>query len=104
MNGTMTVVKVDGSMHTTSLDAAPTLEELQAAVGGSIETVPGFHNTPNGVPVVVFCNEEGKLNHLAYNHAAQMMWVRVAPEYAKHDLLVGDVVILQGDTEFMDAI
>lgn len=62
---------------------ALTLEQLQEAVGGSIEIV----TTPEGRYLVV--NEEGKLIGLSYNHLATI-------EYANpRDVIAGDAVLCE---------
>lgn len=89
---------------------APGLDFLQAAVGGYIEVVPHFDNIRHGEVVercVAFCNEHGKLNRLPVNRAATEAWERAVPTGLRGplgywlDFLVGDVVVLFGDREFM---
>lgn len=103
MKGKLTILKVDGTKTVTELDRAATLDELQAAVGGYIETVP-FLEKYEGDPAVAFCNEEGKLNGLPVNQTADNVWAANLAGTERWDVLVGDIVILTGDTEFMEAI
>lgn len=102
MQGRITVIRAtDGERIVTDLTRAATLEELQKSVGGYIETVPYFDRY-NGEPCVAFCNEEGKLDGLPLNVAATNAWQKLCG--CTIDVLVGDVCILTGDAEFMEAI
>lgn len=68
----------------------PTLDTLQAIVGGYIESVSvrdGWH---------LYCNEEGKLDGLAVNPVATDFLRAAYPGFA--DWICGDVVVL-GDNE-----
>lgn len=95
MRGKMTIIDVDGHFTETELTATPTLDELRAAVGGDIELVPLIDRF-NGRPCVVFCNEDGKIDGLEPNPAAQALWcLAVGP--ALDDFLVGPVAIVSGD-------
>jgi len=107
MRGTMTLIEPD-SVSVTELTAPPELEALQHAVGGYIEQVPWFHWFI-GVPCVAFCNEEGKLRKLLYNEVATLAWTAaVMHDHGRLsgfcDRLVGPVVVLTGDREFMEAL
>jgi hypothetical protein len=92
-----------------ALDRAPELAELKDALGGGyLEAIPGFDNIiQDGLirPCLALCNEEGKLQELPINHQAQTLWVNALAR--RHgtsdprDILVGPVVILSGDKEFM---
>jgi len=71
----------------------PTLENLQALVGGYIEVIPGF--TKYGrVPCIVLGDEEGKLKNKPYNNRATIEWARCMNQRS-HDL-VGDIIVLSG--------
>lgn len=102
MQGTLIVIKTDGTTSEKKLDRTPTLAELSQEVGGYIEVVPCF-DTWNGLPCVVFCNEEGKLQRLPVNHFAQMEWEKSLGSLV-NDQLVGNVVICHGDDEFMQSL
>jgi hypothetical protein len=91
---------------------APTLGEIQNAVGGDIEVVPGFKTIVYcGVVMdcVAFCIEHGKLSGLPINLRATVEWEialhRIGTGLLKNDAvtdwLVGPVVVLFGDKEFM---
>lgn len=104
MKGKLIVLKEDGSITSTDLDAPPTLGALQAAVVGYLEVVPYF-DTFEGQPCAAFCNEEGKLNGFALNgwattawHAA---WDKRGLEGTPDDVLVGPVAIITGDAELL---
>lgn len=59
---TMTVVLVEPDRQARIAELPHTLEAMQKAVGGSIEAVYPFED-----PVMIICNEEGKLNGLPLN-------------------------------------
>lgn len=99
MKGQMRVIRSGGKQEVAQLAGDPELSVLQAAVGGYLEAVP-FFDTWEGQPAVVFCNEEGKLNKLPYNRIATAAWYGQSP-LPISDVLVGDVVILTGDRDFM---
>jgi Domain of unknown function (DUF3846) len=89
------------------------LDLLQGAVGGYIEVVPQFDNVRFGEGIErcrAFCNEHGKLQNLAFNEAATEAWEQALPTGLRNpsgawlDYLVGTVVVVFGDDEFMDAL
>lgn len=69
------------------------LEILQKEVGGYIETVPCFGYF-EGKPCEVYCNEEGKLNGLAFNAQATIAWQKCNPTIDLQDVLVGDIAVV----------
>jgi len=78
-------IKVDGTTEITEPAKKPTLEEMQAMVGGYIEPVRGIKwNGHTGVMVV---NEEGILDGLPFNAKASLVARRT---------IVGNVFILIG--------
>jgi len=90
---------------------SPSLEWLQKAVGGYIETVP-FWNTydDDGTTrgCVAYCNEEGKLDGLPANRLANQKWdealKRRFPDAGQRlDYLVGTIVVLVGDRRFRES-
>ena len=87
------------SIFVEELTAIPSLEKLQEGVGGSIEIIPHF-KTILSRSCVAFCNEEGKLNGLPLNQAANMLW-RSNAGHALHDFLCGPVVIIVGSPSFL---
>jgi len=100
MKGKTTTIKVDGGIITQEYMRPITLDELQAAVGGPIEMVPYFTRY-KGERCFAFCNEEGKGMGLPPNKEATTLWYcQVVPE----DILVGNVIIVQGDRAFMEAL
>tara|TARA_E500000305_G_scaffold99272_1_gene91367 strand:+ start:646 stop:897 length:252 start_codon:yes stop_codon:yes gene_type:complete len=78
------LLKVDGTIE--QMKWNPSLEELQAAVGGYIEMV-----RTNNVGYM-YCNEEGKLQGLPVNRAATSM-------IDFDDVVVGDVVVMEEGEE-----
>lgn len=102
MKGTLTVIKTSGEITSQDVTEKPTLETLQKSVGGLIEFIGSF-STYNGKPCIAICNEEGKLHKLPFNSKATLAWDEATGgTYA--DILVGDVLILTGDDEFLAAI
>lgn len=61
------LMRADGVHIWTEIEGPPSLEYLQAAVGGYIEGVP---MPKSWGPGIMYCNEEGLLHALPYNHAA----------------------------------
>lgn len=107
MKGTIYKLSTKGvlSIYGTYSNVSAPLEAYQAVVGGYIELVYGFDKFKidgQTVPCVVFCNEEGKLYELPPNAAATRAWFKALPII--DDFLVGDVAIVTGDQEFMDAV
>jgi len=87
-------------------NAAPSLQFVQKHVGGYIEPVP-FFITYRGQRCVAFCDEHGKRKGLAVNEAANALWAMCAvpsPFALAGDVLVGPVVVLFGDKEFMASL
>ena len=103
MRGKMIVIHPSGKVDVTEYRSEPPLKDLKEAVGGHIESVPGWTSTGD-VPCWVICNEEGKMEGLEVNLYAQFMWLKAAPEYAPHDMLCGPVAILSGDDAFMECL
>ncbi len=89
-------------------DEAIIADDLQDAVGGWLEVVPYFDTLSidgDRKPCRAFCNEEGKLRRLDLNVTATQLW-RDALTFqglagAVDDVLVGPVVIVFGDEQFM---
>ena len=107
---------VQGVMETsrTDWDKPIPLNVLQSAVGGFIESIPLFEcmmYEGQEIETVAFCNEEGKLNNLPRNEVAQGIWTasiasrnNISYEEAEkstQDVLVGPVIVVWGDEEFM---
>lgn len=110
MNGTMLIISPGGSIKTSPLTAAPDLERLQEELGGYLEQVSRFdtimyHDKLR--PCVAFCDEEGKLKGKKANIRATQMWTVALGRHgipSPHDVLCGNVVIIFGDRELMDAL
>ena len=114
MRGTLITMKTDGSSTLTPLDEPPGLELLKDGIGGGyIEHIPGWDQFPipasekGGMqPCDAFCDEDGKRKQMPLNEYATALWHEMLklggpliPGW--HDVLVGDVVIVLGDPEFM---
>lgn len=102
MKGVMITIKPDGSKSEKAFDRPPTLEELQKEVGGYLEVIPHFH-TYQKRRCVAYCDEEGKMKGKPVNARATLDWAGASPVNSLGDVLVGNVVVLMGDKEFMDA-
>ena len=101
MKGSTQIYRPDGTVDIQDWTTDPPLKFLQDAVGGYLEAVP-FFNRLAGIHgpqrAVAYCNEEGKLQGLPVNvHATIITGVPIDP----NDLLVGNVVVVTGDHEFM---
>jgi hypothetical protein len=119
MKGTIVVIAPNLPPKLTHTTAAPDLDVLKGAVGGYIELVPYFTSIEwprDGVrrACVAFCNEDGKRLKLSRNTLADLFWheawVRDPISIALRslspapDFLVGTVVVLYGDSEFMSEL
>ena len=75
-------------------DKQPTLKEIQKIVGGYIEFAYDDGKTQ------IICNEEGKVYGHPYNAEATKLWNKLLSDSQFYeintDVLVGDVVILEG--------
>lgn len=71
------------------------LDELQAAVGGSIEFAAQLADGS-----VMYCNEEGKLKRLGENQLATAHWISAHDE--ESDRVVGDVIIVRPEHSMGD--
>jgi hypothetical protein len=115
MRGTMILMRPELQPELRTFDRAPTLEELQAVVGGDVQEVPSFRTIGFGDTVmdcVALCNEHGKADHLPINRNATIAWARALRRSGEGELyddksntpkdwLVGTVAVLFGDREFM---
>jgi hypothetical protein len=110
MPGTMLIIEPGGSTRLSALERPPSLTQLQTAVGGYIEQVPGFGDIDhNGAShrCIAFCNEDGKRLRLPVNSVATGYWLAaMGLPYppTRFDVLVGNVVVLYGDDEFAKAM
>lgn len=116
-------VEASGIIHIKTMDGLPRLKSLQDAVGGWLEAVPyfetldpnDFHGSPElrsrleddgavgPIRCFAYCNEEGKLHNLPVNMAATALWRQAQKRAGTFlgDVLVGDVVILFGNPEWV---
>lgn len=103
MRGYGFLFPVEGAPSTHEWDRPLELDEVNKLIGGYIELVPLWKTTLQGQRCVVFCDEEGKNKNLPFNAQATAQW-RMAGErngVQITDVLVGPVLILTGDDEFM---
>lgn len=87
----LTVIKVDGSMHTLiPKNAKVSLQELQTAVGGYVEVVDLDKK-------LLVIDEEGKLKCKRKNEKATVLFQEACGD---RDFIVGDVILCDvGDIE-----
>lgn len=79
------------------------LRTLQGIVGGYIEAVYSMHDEHGNPQVVIWCNEDGKLQELPINRRATALW------YALNggptgDTLCGTVILTGGADEDGDML
>lgn len=122
MRGTMIILKpCDRSdvpePELREFDRPPKLEELQAVVGGYLELVPRFKTFAYSSVVmdcVALCNEDGKRKQLPVNRAATLAWASALHRdgfeliddktHIPKEWLVGNVIVIFGDREFMSEL
>jgi hypothetical protein len=119
VRGTILTIKPGKALSLVlKLDKAVTLEQLKAAIGGGyLEAIPRFNSIEYEGEVracIAFCDEDGKRKSLPTNNRATLAW-EVALRRTGHpglldvrgravDWLVGDIAIVFGDDEFMEAL
>lgn len=86
----MTVISDRGVVTHHIQPKAFSLEQLQKAVGGYIETI-GFFTTFEGKRCKAYADEEGKVHAKAFNRIATYLWQE---QFQNATTLVGDVAIL----------
>lgn len=110
MKGTIITLRPDGSTSVLDLHRTATLDHIKTAIGGGhIEVVPGFTSIESQghlVSCVVFCDEDGKRKNLPLNAPGTVLWGKcLGLHIAKmRDHLVGNIAIVFGDAEFMEAL
>ena len=116
MNGTMLIYEAAGALadqpRIVEFDCVPTLDQLQAAVGGGYaEAVPYFTSIivrGERVRCVAFCDDDGKRKNLPVNRRATLIWDHaLRRDHGRpltDDYLVGPVCVLYGDGPFMTGL
>lgn len=116
MEGTAIVYHADGTVNLHGpLREQPNLKWLKEQVNGYIQLIPLFQKIKIGGiehECIAYCNEEGKLNLLPFNRTATELWDASIKainrgtlrdnEGKYHDVLVGSIVVVFGDEEFME--
>jgi hypothetical protein len=82
------------------LKKQPTLHQLRSGVEGNIELVPYF-NSLYTRSCVAFCNEDGKRLGLIPNIYAQFCWALSIGRDITEDYLVGNIVVIIADPNFL---
>jgi hypothetical protein len=81
---------------------------LQKHVGGYIEIIPHFvtiEHEGTKHRCVAFCNEDGKRLELPPNPGADRLWEKaMGVSLRGRDYLVGTIVVVYGDADFMAAL
>lgn len=105
MRGVIIALNYDGTRNRVEINSADILRELQWIVEGPIEQVPGF-NSYAGYKCVAFCHEEGKLKELPFNHQATTYWYEALKQnnLSSLEVLLGNIAVVYGDKEFMEAL
>lgn len=94
-------------------DEAVQLAWLHEQLGGSLEIVPHFNmilHEEQLYSCVAFCNDDGKREPLPFNLHATALWNAavggglIGPDGRAVDYLVGNIVVLIGDREFMASL
>jgi hypothetical protein len=99
----MHIIHVDGTISIRNLDAAPDHKELHTAIGGYLELIP-YLNNYKGQRCIAYCDEDGKMKGKPLNITACNLWDAALKGRSRAgDFLVGTIVILTGDREFMEA-
>lgn len=116
MKGTMLIYRPGEEVaEIKPLDHTPDFIELHNMVGGEIEVVPLFGTIKYGDKIedcVAFCAEFGKIESFPVNRMATMEWERALArrgdghtlfhaDGSMKDFLVGNIVVVFGDAEFM---
>jgi hypothetical protein len=124
MKGTMITIAPDSALATEPVDPAVArdvarmLAKMKVGIGGGwLEKVPGFNSITIGKEKhdsVALCDEDGKIKQMSFNQKATMMWHEAlraqghpglcTPDGRLADYLVGTIVVLYGDQEFMEAL
>lgn len=118
MNGTMLIYEpLHVRPHEVALVQAPELTNLQEIVGGHLEQVGGFHaieRDGDWLACVAFVDDDSRCKQRPLNRLATLLWDQ-ALRHAGHpgllladwlavEWLVGTVVVLYGDLEFMETL
>jgi hypothetical protein len=77
MSGTLLVFQPHSLPQVREFSQPPSLEEVQAEVGGDLQLVPGFRTIRYGAVVMdcfALCNANGKHKGLAMNDLATIAW------------------------------
>jgi hypothetical protein len=107
MKGRLTILRPGKKQEVVEMSSPVKLQLLSDIAGGDIEQVP-YWSTYEGDPCVVFANAHGKRLKLLLNKPANEEWydarVREGVKGKAEDELVGPIIIVTGDLEFMDTV
>lgn len=111
MRGTAFIIRTNmldlSGVERLDMTGPPTLEEWQAVCEGYIQIVPGLSRCRpligSSDRCIALCNEDGIRLQLPLNPLATALWHGSAPEFSA-ERLVGNIMLLTGDAEFMASI
>ena len=102
MQGTLTLISEAGLISDVGVTNPRTYKEIKKLLnGGMLQLIPHF-DTYNNKPCHAYCDDEGKIKQLPINEFATILWMTQLPSPID-DVLVGPIVIVTGDDEFMAA-
>lgn len=117
MEGYYIRLNTDGTQVVTPTEKSPDLDMMKSRIdGGYLELVPYFTLFEYEGELrrcVAFCDENGKMKNFNMNRRATTLWDRCLkqqgmPGLIRHgalqDFLVGPILIVFGDKEFMEAL
>lgn len=115
MQGTLHIIPAnpDATARKVHLDRPITQKEIQDAVGGPIGFISNF-DTVNQEGTIslcyAFCDEQARHRKRPQNRKATTMWSQAlvrrfgAGQAELPEVLLGSVVVITGDSEFMEAL
>jgi hypothetical protein len=97
-------IHVEGKIEIKPILKVPDNRTLGDIVGGYLEILNWTEF--DGRPCAAFCNEEGKIDGLPVNVMATALWHEFLKRagYATDDVLVGNIALVTGDKELMEAL
>ena len=117
MHGSYLIIPVNmtPTQQLVYLDRPVTPTEVCKGVGGKVKVIPSFDTISYDGKVQLcyaFCDRDGEYRELPPNLLASYLWVQaLIRRYGLHydhavpeDVILGSLVILAGDSEFLEAL
>jgi hypothetical protein len=112
MKGGLFIIRQDGLVERRELTRPPTGKELHDIIDGYLEIVPFWNHLKTldiNSSCVAFCDSDGKtVGNKKLNESATTMWENVLRLQGKTsigvDYLVGDIVVVWGDRQLLEAL